>query len=168
MNTKTITIAALALVGLFGLMWWGSTVPRADTTTETAHIGGATSTLSASETAYDFGSISMAKGKVTHRFAVKNTGAEPILVQKIYTSCMCTEASLITASKTFGPYGMPGHGFVPSVNQTLAPNEEASVEVVFDPAAHGPAGVGKIQRAVMVENSAGSPLQFQFSALVTP
>ncbi|KKT83316.1 MAG: hypothetical protein UW81_C0021G0020, partial [Candidatus Giovannonibacteria bacterium GW2011_GWC2_44_9] len=41
-------------------------------------------------------------------------------------------------------------------------------EVVFDPAAHGPAGVGRIERAVYLENSASEALQLKFSATVTP
>ena len=63
---------------------------------------------------------------------------------------------------------MGGHGFIPSINETINPGEEASVEVVFDPKAHGPAGVGKIQRVVTIDNNAGSPMELSFSALVTP
>lgn len=58
--------------------------------------------------------------------------------------------------------------FFPSINQTINPGEEASVEVVFDPAAHGPAGVGQIQRTVTIENNTGKPLELGFSAVVTP
>lgn len=36
------------------------------------------STLAATETKYDFGSISMAAGKVTHRYRIRNAGADPI------------------------------------------------------------------------------------------
>jgi len=81
---------------------------------------------------------------------------------------MCTTASLIKGGEKFGPYGMPGHGFFPSLNQRIEPGEEASLEVVFDPAAHGPAGVGRIDRIVNLENNAGKPLELVFSATVTP
>src|SRR3989338_1285615 len=91
--------------------------------------------LAASERAFDFGSISMAAGKVSKTFTVKNGGDGPLAINKVYTSCMCTEATL---------------------------------EVVFDPAAHGPAGVGRIERVVYVEHSAGDLLEFQISAMVTP
>jgi len=63
---------------------------------------------------------------------------------------------------------MPGHIAVPRINKSLNPGEEAIVEVVFDPTAHGPAGVGTIQRVVTIENNAGEPLELQFSAVVTP
>jgi hypothetical protein len=117
---------------------------------------------------YEFGSVSMAAGKVKHQFKIRNTSAEPVVIGKMYTSCMCTTASLMMGGKTFGPVGMPGHGGIPSLNQTINPNEEASVEVVFDPAAHGPAGIGRIQRTVTLENNTGNPIELQFVAIVAP
>ncbi len=125
-------------------------------------------TLAAAERAFDFGSISMARGTVRHRFAVANSGESPVTVARLYTSCMCTTATLIIGERTFGPYGMPGHGAIPEIGAVIAPGQEAAVEVVFDPAAHGPAGVGKIQRAVRLETGLGTRLEFGFSAFVTP
>jgi hypothetical protein len=81
---------------------------------------------------------------------------------------MCTSASLTTGDEKFGPFGMPGHGAIPSIKATVAVNQEAEIEVVFDPTAHGPAGVGKIQRVVILENNAGGPIELNFSAMVTP
>ncbi|MEK7554376.1 MAG: DUF1573 domain-containing protein [Patescibacteria group bacterium] len=117
---------------------------------------------------YDFGTISMREGDVRYNFTVKNSGSESVTVNKVYTSCMCTTASLILGEKRFGPYGMPGHGFVPKVDQIVNPGEEATVEAVFDPAAHGPAGVGRIARTITLENNAGAPVELNFSAMVTP
>ncbi|MDP1719096.1 MAG: DUF1573 domain-containing protein, partial [bacterium] len=124
--------------------------------------------LNAEETSFDFGSISMAAGKVTHMFKIKNATAEPVIVGKIYTSCMCTAASLINDGRRLGPFGMPAHGAIPSIDEQIKPGGEAVVEVVFDPAAHGPAGVGTIQRVVTLENNAGAPLELKFAAVVTP
>ena len=126
------------------------------------------SLLLANEVSFDFGTISMAKGKVSYAFKIKNPTTEPITLTKIYTSCMCTTASLLNGSKKLGPFGMPGHGAVPRINSILQPGEEADLEVVFDPAAHGPAGVGKIERAVYVESKSSVPLEFGFTAMVTP
>jgi len=81
---------------------------------------------------------------------------------------MCTTASLIKNNKAFGPYGMQGHGFIPKINEVMNPGEEATVDVVFDPAAHGPAGVGRIERIATIENNAGKPLELGFTATVTP
>ena len=127
------------------------------------------------EANYDFGSISMAAGKVKHTFSVRNESDETITIGKMYTSCMCTTATLVigspstgSGSRRFGPYGMPGHGFISAIGEELAPGEKATVEAVFDPAAHGPAGIGRVQRTIVIENSRGEPLQLSFTAEVTP
>ena len=130
-----------------------------------AHSVGA---LAATQTKFSFGPISMARGKVTHRYPIRNTGAEPIFIRKMYTSCMCTTVALVKNGKTSEAYGMPGHTPIPMINVPINPREEALVEVVFDPAAHGPAGVGPIERVVTLENSAGAPLELEFAALVSP
>ena len=124
--------------------------------------------LSALETNYKFGTVSMAAGKVTHRYWIRNTGTEPILIRKMYTSCMCTTAALVKGGRKFDAYGMPGHTPIPTMNEPMAPNEDAMVEVIFDPAAHGPAGIGLIDRVVTIENNAGRPLELAFTANVTP
>ncbi len=110
----------------------------------------------------------MAAGEVKYPFKIKNSSREPITINKMYTSCMCTTATLMIGGRQWGPMGMPGHSGIPAINEILAPGREATVDVVFDPAAHGPAGVGKIARAIIIENSAGQPLELNFSALVTP
>lgn len=124
--------------------------------------------LSAERAKFSFGPISMAAGRVTHRFPIKNVGKEPILISKLYTSCMCTTAALVKDGRTSDAYGMPGHAPIPTINVPINPQEEALVEVIFDPAAHGPAGVGPIERVVTIENNAGRPLELAFSALVSP
>jgi len=171
---KDILIGVLFVVIIAStLVLFASKGARKDAgpTAELANPG----SLAAAEESFDFGSISMAAGKVTHIFAVKNTGAKPVLIKKLYTSCMCTEATLLkkdpqtsSGEKRFGPFGMPGHGFSPSINETLTSGEEVRVEVLFDPAAHGPAGIGKIERIVYLENDSGRPLELKFSAVVTP
>ena len=124
--------------------------------------------LTASEAKFGFGPISMARGKVTHRYPIRNVGTEPLVIRKLYTSCMCTTAALVKNGSTSEAYGMPGHTPIPTINVPINPQEEAFVEVVFDPAAHGPAGVGPIERVVTIENNAGQPLELEFAALVSP
>lgn len=124
--------------------------------------------LKARETAFDFGSISMAAGTVTRRFWFKNESATSVLIRKIYTSCMCTTATLVKGMKVINTYGMPGHGPLPEVNESLKPGEAAYVDVAFDPAAHGPAGLGPTQRVVTIESEAGQRLELQFAANVRP
>ena len=125
--------------------------------------------LSAEETSFDFGNVSMAAGNVSYNFKIKNTGSEPLTIGKIYTSCMCTSALLKINNKDVGPFGMLGHDFIPSIKEVLNPGEVAEVEVVFDPAAHGPAGLGKVNRIVTLENNGQSgKLEISFDANVIP
>ena len=176
MSTKVIVGACVAVLVLGGLIIAampepGATKPaqsRSTASVSPASVSPA-GALRARETNFNFGSISMAAGKVTHLYRFRNAGAEPIVLGKMYTSCMCTTAALVKSSgRKFAPVGMPGHTPIPALNETLQPNEEAMVEVVFDPAAHGPAGIGPIDRVVTIENSAGQPLELAFRANVKP
>jgi hypothetical protein len=64
---------------------------------------------------------------------------------------------------------MPGHGgFAPDINEIVPPQENRGVDVVFDPAAHGPAGVGRIERAVFIEDENSGMKTLTIKALVTP
>lgn len=168
-NTKQLLVVLAVLVGALALFAWLG-MPTGLPKKESAQVvqGMETVELSADETAYNFGSISMAAGGVAHTFKIRNLSALPVAIEKIYTSCMCTTALLDVGGEKFGPYGMPGHGFIPKINKTLDPGVEATVEVVFDPAAHGPSGVGRIERVVVIENNGGKPLELGFTAVVTP
>lgn len=165
MNTTTVIgiLGALALLG--GIAWAGRNSPTNNTSSEAPQAGGA---LVGSETAFDFGAVSMAAGTVKHAFAIKNTGTAPVKISTVYTSCMCTSAKLTINGQTLGPYGMPGHGPLPRINEILEAGAEATVEAEFDPAAHGPAGVGRIQRTITIEHDAGQALELGFAAQVTP
>lgn len=132
-------------------------------------VTGSASTLVAEAAAYDFGAVPINGGFVRRIYVVRNIGTEPITIEKMYTSCMCTTALMRAGGKAWGPFGMPGHGIGGGrISTALAPGETAEVEAVFDPAAHGPAGVGPVSRAVYLENTAGDPLELSFTALVTP
>jgi len=129
----------------------------------------AASALSASESSYDFGDISMKAGPVRHTFTIGNSSSTTSLViSGISSSCMCTEAFLQTSAGTAGPFGMPGHGATRAVRERVLAGESREVEVVFDPSAHGPAGVGKIERAVFIEDEIGGMQTLTIKALVTP
>lgn len=124
--------------------------------------------LIAHEASFDFGSISMGAGKVSHRYWLSNEGGTPVFVKKIYTSCMCTTATFVKGARVIGSYGMPGHGPLPDVNQSFAPGEAAYIDVVFDPAAHGPAGLGRTERFVTIDNGGGQRMQLRLVANVRP
>lgn len=165
MNKNIIIGIVAGLIVFAGIVW----VARPNgNNTGAAVQPSSNGVLEVEEQSFDFGTISMAAGKVTHRFAVKNIGADPVNINKMYTSCMCTVSVLQKGDKKFGPYGMPGHGFIPKMNATVEPGEEVFVDVTFDPAAHGPAGVGVVERAVILENNAGENVELLISANVKP
>ena len=141
-------------------------VPQAQAAVQPAAQPGA---LVSARPNFDFGTISMKAGNVSTTYRIKNEGAAPLALDKIYTSCMCTTATLITASgRKQGPFGMPGHGPLKPATGQLAPGETALLEVVFDPAAHGPSGVGRIERVVTVETKGARPLELWMVAMVRP
>lgn len=167
MHMSKVIISIIVATLVLGVLIW---IARPDSQKTTASSAKSTGSLIITEETdtYDFGTISMAAGNVAHQFKIKNIGSERITIHKLYTSCMCTTATLTAGGNRFGPYGMPGHGAIPRIEQAINPGEEAAVEIVFDPAAHGPAGVGPIQRTITLETDAEEPVLLQFTALVTP
>ena len=155
-------ILTFALIGLLGFLLSEGKGNQSENTGQTKGI------LTAEESSFNFGNISMAAGKVSHTFRIKNSGTEPIIISKIYTSCMCTETTLIKQNERFGPFGMPGHTNIPEINQTLKTNEEATMEIVFDPAAHGPAGLGQTERTITLENNGKNKMTLSIKANVMP
>ena len=133
-------------------------------------VNGATGTLAAEAPEYDFGTISMAAGKVKHSYTITNDSDAPVVVTKVYTSCMCTTATLNEGDRVIGPFGMAGMvgAPVPTIQETIAPHKKAEIEAEFDPAAHGPQGVGPVRRVIYIETQGGPTLELSFSAVVTP
>ncbi len=165
MNKTILSIVAVVLV--FGALVWFAQPDDRDTVASVSATYNNSLAVEEGST-YDFGTISMAAGTVSHLFKLKNRDTEPVTIHKIYTSCMCTTAALSVGGKQFGPYGMPGHQAIPIIDHIINPDEEATIEVVFDPAAPGPAGVGRIERSVTIENNAGQPVLLQVAATVRP
>lgn len=67
-----------------------------------------------------------------------------------------------------GPFGMPGHGSIPEINRLVAPGHGVTVEAEFDPNAHGPAGIGRINRVISVLVGSRAMVELKFTAYVTP
>lgn len=125
--------------------------------------------LRAEEKFYDFGTISMKNGLVSKKFKIANSIDEDIKLPSLTTSCMCTSAYFIGSDgEKSGSFGMPGMGNVAKLNKTIKAGDSAYIEVVYDPNAHGPAGVGSIDRFVYLEDEGGNKLQFEIKANVTP
>lgn len=161
-------LVGIGIIGVLGILFWLGR-GNINNLNNSANLSeNVASDLVASEDYYNFGEISMAAGKVSHDFKVKNVGVESVRIEKLYTSCMCTAANFIQNGKKLGPFGMAGHGFVPPLRKSLAPGEEVIISVTFDPAAHGPAGVGPIEREIFLEGKSDSLLTLGIGAKVTP
>ncbi len=50
--------------------------------------------LCARELTYDFGVIDYKGGDVHHTFLIENCGDEPLVIERVVTSCSCTKASI--------------------------------------------------------------------------
>lgn len=168
MNKKSSIVAIIAIIVVgFLLLSWRSAPGSSDASIkpQTAAIALA---FGKDAPRYDFGTVSMAQGKIARDFEIVNNSGKEILIRKAMTSCMCTEAVLMLPNgETKGPFGMPGHGIIQQVNARIAAGEKLTTRVVFDPAAHGPAGIGYVERDVMLETDNGE-YAFGFSATVAP
>lgn len=166
---KNATLTILVLIVLVGGTVALSTFAKKNTGGaggETASLG----VLSLPEDFYDFGDIKINGGNVEKSFAVKNDGSEDVIITQTYTSCMCTTVVLKDKEgKELGRFGMPGHGVGSAkTNIIIAPGQEITATAIFDPAAHGPSGLGLADRVIYLEtNSKEKPkMEISFRANV--
>lgn len=163
-------IGLIVLVAVGGLFAWGArNRGTSAAAVQGVRQGGAKSQLVLSENFYDFGRISMRDGEVVRDFTLTNPSSD-VVIERVITSCMCTAAFIVNVDgATLGPFGMPGHsGIVPAANVAMKAGESKTIRVVYDPNAHGPAGIGPVDRFVMIKDSIGGELQIEVKALVTP
>lgn len=120
------------------------------------------------ESSFDFKDVKYSGGNVKHEFKIKNPGTSDLTIANMATSCMCTTVYLKVGDKKGPAFGMNGHSSESGWTGVLKPGEEGQVVTVFDPTAHGPAGVGPISRIVSFEtNDPDRPyVEFSFSGNV--
>lgn len=103
------------------------------------------SSISFEEKVHDFGEFLEADGVVTHKFEFTNTGAEPLIIQRVSASCGCT-----TPSWTREP---------------VMPGEKGFVSAAYNPA-HRP---GQFEKTITVYSNASEPVyQLKIKGKVTP
>jgi hypothetical protein len=168
MEKKIIAIGAIIFFGFFGLLVWGQSAQKNLASDKKTETGGKSALSVMGEQSYDFGTISMKNGKVSYRFKVANATGKDVVLKSVTTSCMCTEAYVVNGTDKKGPFGMPGMGYVPPADELIKTGESREIEAIFDPNAHGPAGVGTIARAVTLTDENGGVIEFNFKAEVTP
>lgn len=89
--------------------------------------------ISFEKSVHNFGEIKEADGTVTYRFEFTNTGNEPLLVQKVSSSCGCTTPEW--------------------TKQPVMPGEKGFVSAAFNPA-HRP---GKFNKSITVMTNSSTP-----------
>lgn len=163
---KTILISLILFIVVIGaFVWFKSDKPQI-AAIDNAVVGEA---LVAKETSYDFGDIGIKNGLVNHEYILENANDRIVKISEVSTSCMCTSANIKVGDKTYGPFGMPGHGGgFAKAGVIINPGEKVIVKATFDPAAHGPAGIGEVQREIYINTGGGQPLILGFKANVTP
>ena len=139
-----LSLAALIIIG--GIAWLIIAGLKSQNT-DVSNSG--TPKVKINQTEYDFGDISMANGKVNYTFEIKNEGDGDLIIDSIWTSCHCTTARLQIGKKKSPEFGMDKL----STDQKIAPGETGVLEVIFNPAFHGHAGMGAITRAVYLSTN---------------
>lgn len=87
---------------------------------------------------YDFGDVSLKKGKISALFDLKNEGKSGLVISKLDTSCGCTSASIIYQGKEGPLFAMAGHGTQNPTDWSLTvpAGGEAQLKVYYDPDVH--------------------------------
>lgn len=171
MKTKTIISIIVVIIFILGIYVWGYSTKggTTDSVQDASALNVSKGSLVATEKFYDFGTISMKNGEVVKEFKVTNSNNGDVILSKVLTSCMCTSAYIVKPDGSAkGPFGMAEHGAVPSADEVIKAGEDRIIRVVFDPNAHGPAGVGMIDRFITLTDTSNNTLQFEVKALVIP
>ena len=109
---------------------------------------------------YDWGTIDYDKGIVSKNFEIKNTSNTALKLYNVKTSCMCTTAQLKTSEGTSKKFGM--HESSTDVVK-VKPGETAELIIEYDPAFHGPSGVGQITRIITMDTNDGKNSTLTFN-----
>lgn len=144
-GTVVATILILGIAIFFGTRMGGTPLVTADSQVS----------VSVDSNTYDWGTIDYDKGIVAKNFEIKNTSNTALKLYNVKTSCMCTTAQLKTPEATSKKYKMHESS---SEVILVKPGETALLLVEFDPAFHGPSGVGPITRTISMDtNDAKNP-----------
>lgn len=157
MNEKKliILIAAVTLIILSGGVYVLS-----QTSISSQFQTSSNAKLEVNEKSFDWGQISYSGGNVSKTFTIKNSGTGILKIKDIKTSCTCTKAQ-VTIDGQSSPY-FSMHSTSAWMGE-IKPNQEAKLTVIFDPAFHGPSGVGPITRLVLMDTNDQTSPKLEFS-----
>src|SRR3989344_393658 len=124
--------------------------PAASQSVPTQEIQGLTS----SPQPFTLGNVPINSGVAKFSFKLLNENNQPLKLIRISTSCMCTLAAVRAGETKTDYFGMDMHGAGnPKIDFTIPAGSESELLVTFDPAAHGPQGVGAFDRSIRLEFS---------------
>ncbi|MBI4079521.1 MAG: DUF1573 domain-containing protein [Candidatus Levybacteria bacterium] len=109
---------------------------------------------------YDWGTIPYDGGLVKADFAIKNEGNGALQLTNIKTSCACTKAQ-VAIDGTQSPF-FSMHSVSSWVGEVLS-GKQATLTVIFDPAFHGPSGVGSMTRLISIETNDQENRKLEFT-----
>jgi hypothetical protein len=111
------------------------------------------------EVSSDFGYIQQGKGHFTRTYELFNSSNKPQIIVGARTNCGCTRVKI---DDEF-------YGMIPRESPSLEilPNDSKTIEVYFDPDAHGPFSVGDIRRTIWLKANNEEKTVINFSATVT-
>lgn len=158
MNEKKfifITIAVTILIIAGAVIFLGKSESQKPQVAAVTNVS-----LTTDSTSFDWGTIKLKGGKVDKTFTITNTGSDTLKLYEVVTSCLCTTAQ-VKINGNVSPY-FAMHQKSSWVGE-VAPGETAELEVVFDPAFHGPQGVGDITRMITVKTNAQSQPEVSFN-----
>lgn len=116
----------------------------------------------------DLGEVAINGGIVEKVYELKNTSNQPVVLNNIVTSCMCTQANISLGDKASRYFGMEHPGDRnPNLKFEIPAGETAQITVKFDPAAHGPTGTGPFDRVVSLTfNAPAGVKELSFKGVV--
>ncbi|NNJ48585.1 MAG: DUF1573 domain-containing protein [Acidimicrobiia bacterium] len=121
------------------------------------------SSFSVDRSGHDFGRVPIDGGVVEAVFHVVNDGPDQVRLLSVSTSCGCTTAlAVFTDGSTVGSYDAPAGS--QDAGRIVRTGESFQVQVKFDPAAHGPNGVGQLMREVILATLDGVPTRLVITA----
>ena len=159
MKEKTLLIIMIAVTAV---ILFGGLILVSSTSTSVPKIATSQNAKAnvTDSTSFDWGQIPMKGGKVSKSFTLKNSGTDVLRLYNIKTSCHCTKAYATIDGNESPYFGMSG---ISSWVGEVKPGKEAKITAVFDPAYHGPQGVGPISRFVSVETNDSSLSKLTFT-----
>lgn len=139
-----VILSSLVILG-GGVLLFNKNQPSSSTITASSQAKMETDSKS-----FDWGEIKLNSGDAKKTFVLKNVGSEVLKLTNVKTSCTCTTAQVEIEGNKSPLFGM--HDLSSWVGEVPV-GKSATLEVVFDPAFHGPNGTGPVTRYISVDTN---------------